>query len=78
MVEVTLEIIYEELQIIKEDIRQMKNKMDRLDHHINFVENTYEKFEQPLNYVCDRVNRMVSYTSSLLPVRASISDNTCP
>jgi hypothetical protein len=73
-----IEIIKKDLQEIKSKLNIitdiLKNRLDcidtlvkcsnKLDTHIDFVENTYDTLVQPLNYIKNTVNRISGYESS--------------
>jgi len=63
---VTLNVIYNELQTIKKDIRDINKRLDKLDKHINFVENVYNNVKSPLEYICNAVNSVGTRTVNFL------------
>ena len=61
--------IIEKIVNLEEKITRLEKKIDMLidtcshmDNHINFVENTYDKFKTPLNFVADKVNHLIGNT----------------
>ena len=68
----------DEIKIIREDIKEIKiqlnsiaksieilsNKCNRMDTHISFVEKTYDTFKQPLNFVKNKVERIMTYSNT--------------
>ncbi len=63
---ITLDVIYNELQIIKKEIKDINKKLDRLDKHINFVENVYSNVKYPMERMCDVVNNIGTRTINFL------------
>lgn len=66
---ILLENINKRLDIIEEKINKLSNKQDeiqsstsKMDHHIQFVENVYDKVKQPLLYATNKINILIGNT----------------
>jgi len=64
-----LDLILEKLSNIEGDISNIKKELEiikkqtsKMDTHVDFVNNVYEKVEAPLNYVCDKFNLFLGST----------------
>ena len=59
------------LKLISNDV---KKKCDKMNEHIEFVENVYDAVKSPLNYICNTIN-----SNTILPSNnkiLEIKDNT--
>lgn len=52
-----------DIQEIKESLKQLHNKLDlllenqrKMNNHVDFVEDVYTTVRHPLNYICNRFN----------------------
>lgn len=51
-----------------ENQRNIENDCSKMKGHINFVEDTYEKVREPLNFITEQVNYILGYENRELPV----------
>jgi len=74
--DIKLNFIIDELKNIKNDITDIKNKIDKIDKHIDFVDinnkinkmdghidfinHVYNKVENPLNFVTNKINNLIA------------------
>jgi tetrahydromethanopterin S-methyltransferase subunit G len=49
------------LKLINNDV---KKKCDKMNEHIEFVENVYDAVKSPLNYICNSINSNISLPSN--------------
>lgn len=65
------------LKLINNDV---KKKCDKMNQHIEFVENVYDAVKSPLNYICNSINSNTSLPSNdkLLEIKddANSDNNT--
>ena len=47
---------------LKEKSDDMKKNTERMESHINFVENIYDKIKLPFHYVIDKTKTMLYFT----------------
>ena len=51
-----LEKIEEDINFLKEISSENKKNCEKMSSHIDFVDETYEKFKQPLNAIKDMIS----------------------
>lgn len=44
---------------IKEELGLIKVGTTKMESHIDFIDNVYDKVETPLNYICNKFNRLI-------------------
>jgi hypothetical protein len=49
------------------EINEIKKECNKMGSHINFIENTYDTLQMPLNYVKKSVERLIGISSNDLP-----------
>ncbi len=49
---------------IEERLIKLENSQNKMDTHIDFIENIYENIKNPLNYVTNKVNNYLQHSSS--------------
>lgn len=59
------------LKLINNDV---KKKCDKMNEHIEFVENVYDAVKSPLNYICNSINSNTYLPSNDKPLE--IKDDT--
>lgn len=48
-----LQTIQTDIEQIKRDISDIKGQTTKMDSHVDFVNDVYEKVKAPLNYACN-------------------------
>lgn len=51
--------IEHDIQKMKKDIEIIKSQTQKMDDHVDFVNDVYTHVEQPLNYVVNKWNRLL-------------------
>jgi len=55
-----IENIAKSFQELKSDIQNdLKPACSKMVHHVDFIDEVYEKVKVPLNYVCNKINRII-------------------
>lgn len=47
-------------QKLSSDISQISQKCDKMERHIDFVDNVYVNVKKPLEYICNKANSIMS------------------
>ena len=47
----------EELKLIREELKNLNRRIDKMDKHIDFVHGIYSYVKYPLGFFCDKINR---------------------
>ncbi len=55
-----LESIEKRLENMEIKIKQIELSNTKMDNHINFIEDIYAKLKLPLEYISNRINKMIS------------------
>jgi tetrahydromethanopterin S-methyltransferase subunit G len=63
------------LKLLNNDV---KKKCDKMNEHIEFVENVYDAVKSPLNYICNSINSNTSLPSNdkLLEIKDDTKSDT--
>jgi glycerol-3-phosphate responsive antiterminator len=59
LIEEKLTDLTEKVDAISEELGMVKTQTSKMDSHVDFVNGVYQKVEAPLNYVCDKVSRLI-------------------
>tara|TARA_B100001059_G_C17724747_1_gene522779 strand:- start:849 stop:1088 length:240 start_codon:yes stop_codon:yes gene_type:complete len=54
-----LEIIEERLALLTEEIEDIKKSNNKMDNHIDFIENIYNNIKTPFHYVLNRISNIM-------------------
>jgi hypothetical protein len=52
--------INKKLDRIEERLIKLERTQDKMDTHIDFIENVYENVKHPLNFVTNKINNYIS------------------
>ena len=53
-----IEIINNKIDKLLEISEKNKENCDKMDKHINFIENIYDNIKNPLGYICSKVKNI--------------------
>ncbi len=56
--------INKKLDRIEERLIQLEKTQNKMDTHIDFIEDIYDNIKHPLNYVTNKINNYLQYTDS--------------
>jgi hypothetical protein len=48
-----------EIEFLKEQVRLINLKCDKMTNHIDFVDNTYSKIKKPFNYIVEKTSKFI-------------------
>ena len=54
-----LDIIEERLTLLTEEIEEIKKSNNKMDNHIDFIENIYNNIKTPFHYVLNRISNIM-------------------
>ncbi len=57
-------LILIKLDRIEERLIKLENTQDKMDSHIDFIEDVYDNIKHPLNYVTNKVNSYLQLSGS--------------
>lgn len=58
------------------EVSDVKDKCEKMESHINFIERVYSNVKSPMGYLVDKVNYMFGRSSSSLPeIQNSVQQN---
>ncbi len=61
--------INKKLDRIEDRLIKLESTQNKMDTHIDFIEDVYENIKHPLNYVTNKVNNYLQYSgSNVLPL----------
>ncbi len=52
------------LEQLEKDVQEIKEQTTKMDGHVDFVNNVYEKVEAPLHYITDKFHYMIGSSTS--------------
>ncbi len=56
--------INKKLDRIEERLITLEKTQDKMDTHIDFIEHVYDNVKHPLNYLTNKVNNYLQYSST--------------
>jgi hypothetical protein len=56
----------QELKEIKDNIKEINDKLDKMSQHIDFIQKVYSGMKYPIDYIC---NKIPGAQSSLPPTK---------
>jgi 8-oxo-dGTP pyrophosphatase MutT (NUDIX family) len=60
-----LEMMESEMKTIKQEILEIKEQTTKMDHHVDFIDDVYERVKHPLDFVVSKYNSLVRITSEV-------------
>ncbi len=57
--------INNKLDKIEERLIKIEGSQNKMDTHIDFIEDIYDNVKHPLNYITNKVNNYLQYTNDL-------------
>lgn len=48
----------QEINILSAQLRENDKLAQKINKHVDFIENVYDNVKYPLNYVCDKINAL--------------------
>lgn len=73
-----MDLLMKKMDILEDKIQNIESiltndiskKCDKMESHIDFIDNVYTSVQKPLGYLCGKVNSMVGFGGSNTNIRA--------
>lgn len=70
------DILEKKIDLLNNENKEIKKECTKMGSHIDFIEDTYNTLQMPLNYIKKSVERLTGSSTKDLPIKDKSSDDS--